>query len=173
MSKIFGGSKQKSQSTSSSQQASQSSNQAFPWLQQNFGQGAAQSFNQGTSALNALLGQGFDGYKDNIAYDFQQDQGRGSILGNLAGRGALQSGAALKGLTQYSNNLASTTYDNYLNKLLQQAQLGAGAGQLIGGAGGVSQSIGTSTAQSTSSGKQSGGLGGFLGGILGSVAGGL
>lgn len=166
MGKIFGGSKSKQQSTSTS--VNSSSNLAYPWLKEGVGQEALASYTQGSQALSRLLGGGFEGYKDNIGYDFQENMGRGSILGNMAGRGTLQSGAALKGLTEYSSNLASTTFDDYLTKLFQQSELGLGGLNLIGGTGGVSS--GTSNSQSTGSSSSSKGIGKFLGTVLGAAA---
>lgn len=162
MSGIFGGSKQKSQSTSSSS----SSNQSLPFLQTNYGATGADAFNSGASALKSELGGGFEGYKDKMGFDFLEKLGLRKGAGSFSGRGAFQSGAALKSLAGFEDNLAKTSYGGYLDKLLQQAQLGMGAGSLIGGAGNVS----SSTSQSTGSGSSNNGIGQFLGTILAAAA---
>lgn len=162
MSKIFGGSKSKSTST----QTSSSSNRAFEPLNNAFTPAASASFNAGSSALNSELAGGFEGYKANTGFDFLEKLGLQRVSGDFAGRGALQSGAAMKGMAEYQNGLQNQSYNAYLDKLLQQAQLGIGGGQLVSGAGGTS----TSSGSSRSSGSSSPGIMPLLGSAISSVA---
>lgn len=169
MSSIFGGSKSKQSSSSQSS----SYNQAYPWLRDTYG-GAAQTGLNGTNALSALLGlsgdpskyqDAFNNYKDSTGYDFMFDEGQRAINGNAAAKGSLQSGATLKALNQYGTNIASTYYNNYLDRLLGLSDSGYKAGSLISGAGGTAQS--TSQSKGTSSSKP--GISSFLGQALSAI----
>jgi hypothetical protein len=125
-----------------------------------------------TGALNSLLtsdqsnSPAYQNYLNSTGYNFQMQQGQNAITGNAASKGLLNSGATAKALTSYGQNLASTTYGNYLSQMgslagLQgaQAQQGLGAAGAVGNAGttgGIAQgnlyaqgaqSLGTSIAQ--------------------------
>lgn len=94
-----------------------------------------------------LLGVGggksaFDNYLGSTGYNFQMDQGQRAITGSAAARGVLNSGSTAKALTKYGQDLASTTFNNYLGQLSSlntqaagTAQQGLGAGAAIGSAG--------------------------------------
>lgn len=122
-----------------------------------------------TNAINQLLTSGgqnnpaFQNYLNSTGYNFQLQQGTGAISGNAASKGILNSGAAAKALQGYGQNLASTTFNNYLGQLGglgamqgQQAQQGINAAGMVGQAGttgggnagqltaGAGQSIGSS-----------------------------
>lgn len=166
MSKIFGGSKSRSQQTASSSNVSY--NQAYPFLQRNFGGTAANTYNSGVADINEELGGGFDGYRENIGFDFLEKLGLRKTAGNFSGRGAFQSGAALKGLANYQEGIGKASYNDFLEMLFKRAGLGLGGAGVLAGAGNFSQ--GSSTSQGTSSGSSSPGLGGFIGSIIGSAA---
>lgn len=127
---------------------------------------------QTTGALNSLLtsdqvnSPAYQNYLNSTGYNFQMQQGSDAITGNAASKGLLNSGATAKALTSYGQNLASTTYSNYLSQLgglagLQgsQAAQGLSAADAVGQAGttgGIAQgqlyaqgaqSAGTSIAQ--------------------------
>lgn len=82
-----------------------------------------------TNDINQLLtsngtdNPAFKNYLNSTGYNFQLQQGTNAITGNAAAKGLLNSGATAKALTTYGQNLASTTFNNYLS------QLGANAGQ--------------------------------------------
>lgn len=57
-------------------------------------------------------------------YQFRLQQGLSGITGNAAARGMLQSGATLKGITDYSGNLAAGELGNWRNGLFNLAGLG-------------------------------------------------
>ena len=158
MGSLFGGSKQKSTS----------SNQAYGQLSEAFSPvlGSTQT---GTNALMALLGLGGDSgaasnamnnYMDSAGYNFMLDSGSRAITGNKAAAGLLRSGSTGKALTNFGQQLGSQYFNNYLDRILEVANLGLGAGQLLAGAGNVSKS----------SGKSKNGLGGLVGGISSGIA---
>lgn len=162
MSKIFGGSKSKSQQTSQNV----SYNKAYEPISSGFMPGATSAFNAGTTALNAELGGGFDAYRKKSGFDFMAMLGLDKIAGNRAGRGSFQSGAAMKALADYEDNISRASYNNYLDKLLQQANLGLQGGSLVSGTGGYSQG----SSQGTSTSKSSPGIGQFIGQIAAGAA---
>jgi len=160
--KIFGGSTQKSLSTSTST----SMNQAFPWLMGNIGPSALYNYNDSTSHLNDVFAGGFDDYKKQIGYDFLMDEGIDKVGGAFSGKGVYNSGAAGKALTQYGQNLNKTTYNDFIDRLLGRAQVGLGGANAISGAGGFARS----DSQSSGIGNSTPGIAGFIGTLLGAAA---
>lgn len=156
MGSIFGGSKQKSQSTSY--------NKAYDQINQTFSPLTGMAA-QGGNALSALLSgdtSGFNAYKNATGFDAMAESGSRGITGNAAASGLLRSGSTGKALQSFGSNLSQQFADNYMNKLLSQAQLGFNAGNLITQAGQVGQS--------TSKGKSKNGIGGLIGSGLSAVA---
>lgn len=158
MSSIFGGSSQSS--------SSNSSNQAYPYLQNALNPqvstgGAASSQIGNLLGLNGGPAQtaGFDAFRQGTGYQFGLNQGMDSINGNAATQGTLNSGSTLKALNTYGQNYANTQYQNYLNPLQNLVNSGNQAAGIIGGAGNVSQS-------KSSGSSNTGGLGGALGSLL-------
>lgn len=101
-----------------------------------------------TGAINSLLtsnttdSPAFKNYLNSTGYNFQLQQGSNAITGNAAAKGLLNSGATARALQGYGQNLASTTFNNYLSQLgglanLQGSQVGQGltAAQAVGAAG--------------------------------------
>lgn len=139
MSSVFGGSKQKSSSSSS--------NQAYGDILQNYG-GLQNEATTGTNALNALLSgdaSGFNAYKNATGFNAAALQGSQGITGNAAASGLLRSGSTGKALQSYGDNLQNQYASQYTSGLLNQANLGFQAGSLISGAGSTSQSSGSSS----------------------------
>lgn len=160
---LFGGSKEKSTSTQSSE------NRAFPWLQSTFSP-VAQNGVGASSMLANLLGIGggdaqtgaWDTFRNNTGYKFGFDQGQEAIVGSAAAKGLRNSGSAAKALTKYGQDYASTKYNDYLSQLLGLGNMGLQAGNIVGNAGNVSQSTSTSKGSSTK-----GGFSGVVGSLLG------
>jgi hypothetical protein len=153
---VFGGSRSK-QSSSASNRAYDSLNTAFSPL---YGQAT-----QGAKGLSDLLSgdsTGFDKYKDATGFDWAAEQGSRGITGNAAARGLLRSGSTGKSLVTFGNGIQDQFATNYMDKLLQQAQLGFNAGNLVSGAGSVSTSKGSSSTKP--------GIGGFLGKLASGAA---
>lgn len=98
--------------------------------------GFNQQQNQLDQGLNALQGQ--QGSLDvnrhlDPSMAFAMKQGTDAIQGSAASRGMLNSGAALKDLTQYSQGLASQNYQQATqNAMADRAQQASIAGQQIG-----------------------------------------
>lgn len=89
----------------------------------------------GTNAVN-MLGkfygpngpqQGWQDFLNSPDYQFRFDQGRKALENSAAAKGNLLSGNFAKGITDYGQGMASTEFSNYMNRLLGQAQLGAGS----------------------------------------------
>ena len=154
----FGKSKQKSENTS--QSTSTSLNQAYPFIKDTYGSQTALT-GSSSNAIANLLGlnggsaqdSGFENFKNSSGYNFVRDEGLKGITGNLAAKGMLNSGSALKAISGYNNNLASTFLDRYLSQLTSLSNTGLGAGQLISSAGNTANS--QSTSFGTSSGSSS------------------
>jgi hypothetical protein len=75
--------------------------------------------NRGGKAQNALwkmIKAGPGEYQKSPYYDWMQQQGTQALERGAAAKGSQFSGAEQKALTQYGQNLASTDYDNWLNR---------------------------------------------------------
>lgn len=155
MGSIFGGSKQKSSSK----------NLAYDSINANYGQSGADVFQGGTNMLGNMLGLNGSGafssavndYWNSAGGKFQLEQGLDGLTSKFASMGLLKSGAAMKGMEQFRQGLASTYLNNYLGQLQDYSKLGLGAGSLVADAGQTSSSSGSSN---------SGGLGSFIGSML-------
>lgn len=93
------------------------------------------------SQINALLGlggaananQAFNLFKNSTGYKFRVGEGMDAINSSYAGAGTLQSGAAMKAINQYGQDMASQEFGNYMNYLGNQQGVGlAGASALAG-----------------------------------------
>lgn len=154
----FGSSKQSSEN--SSQQTSQSYNQAYPFLQGALGDQVGNA-GKGSDVIASLLGLGgsedqsaaFNRFKDSSGYNFIQNEGVRGINANNASRGLLSSGSALKGISQYSSNLASNFLNSYLSNLTGLSNTGIQAGQVLSSAGSTANSQGTSYGTSSGTNK--------------------
>jgi hypothetical protein len=69
----------------------------------------------------------FDRFRNSTGYQFRLGEGLDGVRSAYAGIGGLQSGAALRGITEYGQNFASNEFGNYLNALANQQAVGAGA----------------------------------------------
>lgn len=162
MSSIFGGSSQQGYNRSSSN----SSNRAFPILNNRMTDTSAQLYNRGGRALANQLGGGFEKYKNQTGFNFMERLGLNRVAGSYSGRGAFGSGAAMKSLAQYENNLEKQSYNDYLDRLMGSAGLGQQGFGTLASAGGTSRS----TSSGTTSGSSSNGAGGFLGALAAGLA---
>lgn len=156
MSKIFGGSKSQSTSTTSNR-AYDDISQAYSPMMGMAGTGA--------NALQALLSgdaSGFNAYKGATGFDAMAEEGSRGITGNAAASGLLRSGSTGKALQGYGQNLQNQFAGNYMDRLLGMSGLGLQAGGLISQAG--------QTGESTSTSKNKPGLGGMIGQIGAGIA---
>lgn len=81
------------------------------------------------------FGNAFQRYQDSTGTKFQLQEGQNAITSSAAARGNLNSGATLKALIKYGQNLGSTTFNNYLNQLGGLSTQGLQAAGTIGSAG--------------------------------------
>jgi Chaperone of endosialidase len=132
MSKLFGGSKSSSVTV----------NKAFDGVSPAFSPVYDQAQKGATSLQDLLSGNtaGLDTYKRTAGYDFAADTGSRGILNNAAAKGVFNSGATGKALVKYGTDLNSQFTGDYINRLLQQAQLGFNAGNVVTGAGSTNTS---------------------------------
>lgn len=116
-------------------------------------QDAALAGQSGTvDAMKQLLLSGdqnnpaFQNYLNSTGYNFQLDQGSHAITGNAASKGLLNSGSTGKALTTFGQNLASTTFGNYLNQVnglaTAQGNLAGGYTNLVNGGLNAAEAVG-------------------------------
>ena len=84
--------------------------------------------------------EGYGGFSKSPSYDFVRSEGLRGIERSAAARGMSQSGAALKALNKFNNNLASQEYNTHYNRLASLAghgqtasAQGAGMSNQLGG----------------------------------------
>lgn len=136
---LFGGKKSK--------ETSNSYNKSYDQINSTFSPLTGQAAT-GANALSALLSgdsSGFDKYKAATGFDASAEAGSRGITGNAAAAGLLRSGSTGKALEAYGTDLQNQYAQSYLSNLFNQANLGLGAGQLIAGAGQVSNSTSKSS----------------------------
>lgn len=85
----------------------------------------------------------FDQFRNSTGYQFRRDQGMDAVNSGYAGAGTLKSGAAMKAINDYGQNMASGEFANYVGMLGNQQSLGANAASAQAG---VSQNMGNSLA---------------------------
>jgi len=103
--------------------------------------------NTAANALSAPQAQAFQAFYNTPVYQFPLEQGLDAINANYAGRGALQSGAAMKAIEQYGANAAAGGLRDWMGYLGNQQSLGATAAS---GQTGVSANYGNSMAGANS-----------------------
>jgi hypothetical protein len=77
----------------------------------------------------------FNTYKNSTGYQFRLNQGMDAINSGYAGRGVLQSGAAMQAINDYGQNMASAEFSNYLGQLGNQQALGLSGASALAGVG--------------------------------------
>ena len=93
----------------------------MPWMQ------------AGTAALARL--QDPAAFTQSPGYQFVRDEGNRDLNNSFAARGGALSGNALRGITQYNQNLASQEYNNWFNQQGSLAGLGQTTAQSLGALG--------------------------------------
>ena len=111
----------------------------------------------------------FDTYRNSDGYQFRFNQGADAINNNYAARGLLQSGAALKELTNYGQGQASNEFGKYLSQLSGQQGVGLGAVNGLAGVGGnyVNQTSANNDSAASASGNAGLAAAGQVNNILG------
>ncbi len=77
----------------------------------------------------------FQQFRDSTGYQFRVNEGQDALRSRLAARGIGQSGAALKELENYRQNVAAGEFGNYFNALQGQQNIGFGAASAQAGVG--------------------------------------
>lgn len=85
----------------------------------------------------------FDTFRNSTGYQFRLGEGMNAVNSGWAGKGLLQSGAALKSLNNYGQGLASAEFGNWMGQLSNQQSLGSSAAAAQAG---VSQANGQNLA---------------------------
>jgi len=74
---------------------------------------------EATNKLWEMVQAGPGEYEKSPYYDFLMEEGTGALERGAASKGKQFSGQQAKALTEYGQNLASTDYDNWLNRWYQ------------------------------------------------------
>lgn len=77
----------------------------------------------------------FENYLQSTGHQFRLNRGMASIEGSRAAAGALNSGATLRALQEYGQELGTADFQNYLGNLQGLSKQGLAAGQTIASAG--------------------------------------
>lgn len=85
----------------------------------------------------------FENYRNSTGYNFRLNEGMNAINSGYAGAGSIKSGAAMKAINDYGQNMASGEFANYMGMLGNQQGLGA---QAASAQAGVSQALGNNMA---------------------------
>lgn len=75
----------------------------------------------------------FDTFRNSSGYQFRLGEGLNAVNSGYAGAGALQSGAAMKDITEYGQNFASNEFGKYTGLLQNQQGVGLSAGNALAG----------------------------------------
>lgn len=133
---FFSGSNQKDAANAAAAQLQQGKNEAIgylnPWSQAGgsalaplTGLLTGNSYDYASGKTTALSqNQRNDLFQASPGYQFRLDQAMKALTQNQNAHGYSMSGGAAKELTQYSQNIASDEYSNYLNQLFQLAGIG-------------------------------------------------
>lgn len=89
---------------------------------------------QGQPAPNAAA-NAFDIFRNSTGYKFRLGQGMDAVNSGYAGRGVLQSGAAIKAINEYGQDFASGEFGNYLGYLGNQQGVGLSGASALAGVG--------------------------------------
>lgn len=89
----------------------------------------------GPQTAQQAANNAFDIFRNSTGYQFRLGEGMDGVTSAYAGIGALQSGAAMRGINEYGQNFASNEFGNYLNALGGQQAIGAGSASALAGVG--------------------------------------
>lgn len=109
----------------------------------NFGTGIAPQTTQTTEQVPAQ-GEGsaqeaaenaFDVFRNSTGYQFRLDEGQNALNAASGGSGVSRSGAAVKSLANYNQNMASNEFGNYMGYLSNQQGVGLSGASALAGVG--------------------------------------
>jgi len=107
----------------------------YPGFQVNQPQTTQPAAVQTPESQQEAADRAFDIFRNSSGFQFRQQQGNDSVNTGFAARGALRSGAALKSLADFNQNIASNEFGNYLGQLSNQQGIGFGAASASAGVG--------------------------------------
>jgi hypothetical protein len=121
----------------------------------------------------------FDAFRNSTNYQFRVNEGQKGFAQGAFAKGYGESGAAMKGLEQYRQNIAANELGTFQDRLFQQQQTGMGAASALAGVG--QNMVGNVTANNNNAasaagnaalinGQAQGQMYGSIAGALGSVA---
>lgn len=126
----------------------------------------------------------FDTFRDSTNYQFRLNEGTRALNQGYAANGTLQSGAALRALTRYGQDMASNELGTYMDRLAGQQNMGMGAASAVAGVGqnmtgqiissnnsGASAAANAALARGQASADMINGIGGSMGRALGALGG--
>lgn len=122
---VVGGALASSSSNSAANKQAQAANRANAMQMQMFQQQRADAEPWRQAGMGALtqmqdpsFQQSFDGrnFQKDPGFQFRMDEGMKALQGSAAAKGNLNSGATLKALTRYGQNVASEEYGNAYNR---------------------------------------------------------
>ena len=120
-----------SQARDAAQSATTGANQLLAQQNQQTRQDLAPYRQFGQTAMRNLT-QGPQAYQHSPYYNYLRDQALTGVQNTAAGQGTLYSGNTLAALTQRAADVASMDYNNWANRQMNQAQLGANAAAQTG-----------------------------------------
>jgi hypothetical protein len=95
-----------------------------------FGRGEGRSGGvpaQSAGGAKAAADEAFNAFRNSTGYQFRVGEGERGVNAGFAGRGMLQSGAALKEMERFRQGIASQEFGNYANLLDNQQRIGVNA----------------------------------------------
>ena len=117
--------------------------EVMPWMAGQMGGGAFFAQNPDAPMQVQMPAQGaqqaarsaFDTFRNSTGYQFRVNEAQNALNSGFAGSGLLQSGAALRGLDELRQNMASAEFGNFMAYLGQQQNVGLGAASATAGVG--------------------------------------
>jgi hypothetical protein len=110
---------------------------------QNFGPTAMGNVTTPAPSAQQRYENAFNNFRNSTGYNFRLNEGINAINSGYAGAGSIKSGAAMKAINDYGQNMASGEFANYLAALGNQQAIGSNAASAQAG---VSQNLGNSLA---------------------------
>lgn len=104
------------------------------WHYQNYGAGEKRALPTNGMTQEAA-NKAFADYRNSTGYDFRVNEGLRAINSGFAGRGVLQSGAAMRAINDYGQNMASAEFGSYFDRIADQQRLGLSAASAQAGVG--------------------------------------
>jgi hypothetical protein len=135
---------------------------------QNYLASQYQDFNAEATAA-PTGGTPYGGFKATPGYDFRVAEGQKAIERSAAARGGLNSGATLKSLQRYGQDIGSAEYGTFMNRLAAQAGMGQTQANSMAGLGQNFANSGSNTLMAAGQAKASGYVN--QGNIMGSAMG--